>query len=135
MGTASVLEGHSGDGILHRAFTIFIFNPRREILIQRRSAGKPLWPSTWETSCSGHQSKGEDAMAAGEKRLRQELGFEARLRTVGKFTYQARYLDVGAENEMCYVLVGEYDGEVRPDPAEVQEYRWTGTDELAMAIE
>jgi isopentenyl-diphosphate delta-isomerase len=129
-GTAGVLEAHSGQGMLHRAFTIFIFNPRREVLVQKRSAGKRLWPQTWETSCSGHPVPGEDMTAAAEKRLRQELGFGTGLKTVGKFTYRVPFQDAGIEHELCHVLVGEHDGEVRPDPAEVQEYRWTGVSRL-----
>lgn len=134
-GTADALECHSGDGILHRAFTIFISNSCGEVLIQRRSAAKRLWPSIWETSCSGHPLAGEDMVAAAEKRLREELGIETALQDLGKFTYHARYGDEGSENEVCHVLSGRYDGPVRTDPAEVSEYRWTGVAELLEAID
>lgn len=129
-----MFESHTGDGSLHRAFTILIFNPRGEALIAKRSAGKRLWPSAWETSCSGHPLAGEDTVAKAERRLFEELGFETSLKTAGRFVYQARYQDEGAENELCYVLIGRYDGEVRPDPAEVSELRWTEVWELRAAI-
>jgi len=134
LGTAGVLESHSGEGILHRAFTILVFNARGDALIQKRSAGKRLWPSTWETSCSGHPQPGEEVAAAAEKRLCEELGFDTPLETIGKVRYHARYMDVGSENELCSVLVGEYEGEVRPDPSEVEEFRWVQIEELQKSI-
>ena len=124
IGTGDAIECHSGEGILHRAFTILVSNPRGDVLIQKRSAAKRLWPSTWEASCSGHPLPGEEMVTAAEKRLREELGIEAALDDIGKFTYHARYADDGSENEVCHVLVGRYDGPVRPDPAEVLEYGW-----------
>ena len=124
VGACGALECHSGEGILHRAFTIFVYNSRGDVLIQRRSAVKRLWPSTWETSCSGHPLQGEDIAAAAKKRLREELGIAAVLEDVGKFTYHARYGDEGSENEVCHLLVASYDGPVIPDPAEVSEYSW-----------
>lgn len=126
IGTGDAIECHSGDGVLHRAFTIFVSNTRGEVLIQRRSAAKRLWPSTWEASCSGHPLQGEEMVTAAEKRLREELDIRAALDDIGRFTYHARYADDGSENEVCHLLVGRYDGPVRPDPAEVSEHRWTG---------
>jgi isopentenyl-diphosphate delta-isomerase len=111
-----------------------VFNGRSEALIQKRSAGKRLWPSTWETSCSGHPQAGEDIAASAEKRLREELGIDTLLEVIGKFHYQARYMDVGSENELCFVLAGKHEGEVRPDPAEVEEFRWVQIDELHRSI-
>jgi isopentenyl-diphosphate delta-isomerase len=134
LGTAGVFESHTGDGVLHRAFTILVSNARGEVLVQKRSSGKRLWPSTWETSCSGHPRAGEDVTAAAGKRLREELGFDTPLETIGKLRYQARYRDIGSENELCYVLIGEYGGVVRPDPAEVEEFRWMQIEELDRSI-
>jgi len=134
LGTADVLESHGGDGVLHRAFTVLVFDARREVLVQKRSALKRLWPSTWEASCSGHPRPGDEVGEAAEKRLGEELGFETQLEIVGSIRYQARYRDVGSENELCYVLVCDYDGEVQPDPAEVEEFRWVLPEELLSAI-
>jgi isopentenyl-diphosphate Delta-isomerase len=134
VGTCGALDCHSGEGILHRAFTIFVYNQRGEVLIQRRSAAKRLWPSTWETSCSGHPLPGEDMAAAAEKRLREELGIVALLEDVGRFTYHARYGREGSENEVCHLLVGSYDGPVIPDPAEVLEFSWVDIAALRVEI-
>lgn len=130
IGTADRSRCHSGKGILHRAFTIFVFNQDGQVLIQKRSNGKTLWPCTWETSCSGHPVVGEDLVAAAQKRLQEELGIRTELETHGKFQYQASYEDEGSENEICFVLSGKYDGVIRPDPQEVSEYRWVDADEL-----
>lgn len=130
IGTAGVLECHAGSGVLHRAFTIFIFNESGELLIQRRSEGKLLWPLIWETSCSGHPRKGEGLIRASKKRLFQELGVRSELEVRGRFTYRERYCEVGSEYELCYVLTGDCRGEVNEDPQEVSEYRWIGTGEL-----
>jgi isopentenyl-diphosphate delta-isomerase len=135
IGASEMLACHSGDGILHRAFTILVFNAAGEVLVQKRSGLKLLWPLTWEASCSGHPVKGEDVKAAASKRLPEELGFSASLRTLGRFRYHAAYRDIGSENELCYLLVGEHDGEVRADPEEVAEYRWVEPDELSSTLE
>lgn len=121
LGIVEVGQAHDGEGILHRAFTIYVFDDRGRVMLQKRSARKRLWPSTWETSCSGHPEPGEDVVEAAGKRLRQELGFDAVLTVAGRIVYQAKYGDVGSENELCYVLVGSFSGEPRPDPEEVEE--------------
>lgn len=130
VGTAEMLDCHSGRGVLHRAFTIFVFDPGGRVLIQRRSEGKYLWPGFWEASCSGHPTVGEDLREASEKRLGEELGIRADLEVLDRFRYQVAYRDIGSENELCYLLAGECDGEVKPDPEEVAEYRWVATEEL-----
>lgn len=134
-GTSETLACHIGRGVLHRAFTILVLNHAGEVLIQKRSASKLLWPLTWEASCSGHPVAGEYLEAAAAKRLPEELGFSTKLRTKGYFLYRAAYRDVGSENELCYLLTGEYDGEVRADPEEVAEYRWVALEELSTAME
>jgi isopentenyl-diphosphate delta-isomerase len=124
VGTADTRRCHSGRGILHRAFTIFLLNARGEILIQRRSDEKPLWPGIWETSCSGHPVAGEELVAAARERLGEELGVGTELEILGRFQYQAPYGEARSENEVCFVLAGRHDGEILPDPKEVSEYRW-----------
>lgn len=112
------------EGLLHRAFTVCIFNYKGKLLLQRRSKNKFLWPLFWELSCSSHPSDGESYTEAGERRLRQELGFSSKLKLLTKARYQAEYKDVGSENELCALLVGEYSGEVIPNPEEVAEWKW-----------
>lgn len=125
---------HAGNGILHRAITIFIFNDQNEILLTKRSALKKLWPNFWDTSCSTHLRPGETNEQAGEKRLSEEIGFSCQLKSILKFQYQANYKNIGSENELCYLLIGHYTGEVKPNPDEVSEYKWVNLEQLKTEI-
>jgi len=124
IGLEEKLKAHLGKGILHRAFTIFVFNPKSQLLIQKRSKNKFLWPLVWETTCSSHPLQKEDYIKAGEKRLRKELGVNCKLKLLTKFQYQARYKNIGSEKEVCALLVGKYNGKVKPNPKEVADWKW-----------
>lgn len=124
------LECHKGEGILHRAFTVFIFNHQNQLLTQERSEYKLLWPLTWESSCSSHPLPKEEYIAAGRERLGYELGFSCALEIVGKFQYKASYKDIGSENEVCALLIGKYDGDIRPNNREVKTFKWIDLETL-----
>jgi isopentenyl-diphosphate delta-isomerase len=115
---------HAGEGLLHRAFSIHIINEQNQILLQRRSDRKPLWPLFWSNSCCSHPRAGEITIKAAERRLMEELGITARLEYLYKFRYQARFNDTGSENEMCSVYLGRSNGPVRANPSEVSEWRF-----------
>lgn len=115
---------HEGNGILHRAFSVFVFDREGRLLLHQRSATKPLWPLYWSNTCCSHPLEGESYEQAGQRRLQTEMGFVCELRLVGTFRYQSSYGDVGSENELCAVLIGTYDGDVAPDPEEVADWRW-----------
>ena len=125
---------HQGKGILHRAFAIFIFNDEGQLLIQRRSKFKKLWPGYWENSCSSHPQKGEDLIKAGEKRLKEEIGLICRLKLLDKFQYQALYKNIGAENEVCAILVGKCNGQPKPNPKEVADWKWISLQALKKEV-
>ncbi len=125
---------HSLKGFLHRAFSIFIFNKRGELLFQQRSRYKPLWPLFWSNSCCSHPRKGEQILATAKRRLQEELGFTTNLKHIYKFYYRAEYKKIGSENEICYVLLGNYDGQVKSNPQEVNDYRWIKIAELKKDI-
>lgn len=123
---------HVGDGILHRAFSIFVFNSNDELLLQQRSAGKPLWPNYWSNTCCSHPRYGETMDVAVKRRLVQELGFECPLEYLYKFKYQARYDSFGSEHEYCWVYYGRYDGPVDVNISEIADWRFidiTGLDQ------
>lgn len=124
IGSESKSACHAGSGILHRAFSIFIFNSRDELLLQQRSASKPLWPMFWSNTCCSHPRLGETMDVAVSRRLRQELGFDAPLRYLYKFKYQARFGEIGAEHEFCWVYVGYYDGPVDANVSEIANWRF-----------
>jgi len=124
IGNLSKNECHDGDGVLHRAFSIFIFNNRGELLLQRRSAEKRLWPLFWSNSCCSHPRKGESMIEATSRRLQQELGITTELDHLFTFSYHARYLDLGSEREMCWVYAGSSEDETRFNTNEIAEVRW-----------
>jgi isopentenyl-diphosphate delta-isomerase len=126
---------HDGDGILHRAFSLFIFNRNGELLLQKRAAGKRLWPLYWSNSCCSHPRKGESLPEATTRRLADELGIQARLEFVYKFSYQARFGDKGSENELCSVFLGRSDDLVRPNQTEVAAIRHVQTSALAKELQ
>jgi len=126
---------HFGNGILHRAITVFIFNDKNEILLTRRQISKKLWPNFWDTSCSTHVHENETYEQAGERRLHDELGFSCKLKFVLKFQYQAIFQSVGSENEICALLVGNYAGTINPNPNEVSEYKWVNLEQLRSEID
>ena len=122
--TMTRTECHEGDGILHRAITVLLFNSRGEVLITRRSQSKTLWPGFWDTSCSTHVYPGETYEQAGERRLPQELGIETKLTLVTKFLYHEQFEVAGSEYEMCGLLVGACDESIVANPQEVSEIQW-----------
>ncbi len=121
---------HDGDGRLHRAFSLFIFNANGELLMQKRAQGKRLWPGFWSNSCCSHPRNGEDTDAAAERRLWEELSQRAELSFVYKFEYKASYEDRGTEHELCWVYVGRSNDEPVVNQEEVEEIRWISAAEL-----
>ena len=126
---------HDGDGLLHRAFSLFLFNGAGELLLQRRAESKRLWPGYWSNSCCSHPRRGESMAVATRRRLRDELNVEAPLEFVYKFAYQAAYEDVGSEHELCHVYLGRIPENVRPNDHEIAEIRFVAAagldDEMA----
>jgi isopentenyl-diphosphate Delta-isomerase len=121
---------HNGDGVLHRAFSLFIFDPEGRLLIQQRAPGKRLWPGYWSNSCCSHPRAGETMAEAVGRRLRQELGLEAALHYVYKFEYTARYLDLGTEHELCWVYVGRTTAQPVINSTEIGDWRWIAPADL-----
>jgi isopentenyl-diphosphate delta-isomerase len=130
IGTLDKSACHDGDGLLHRAFSLFVFNPRGELLIQQRHPDKRLWPAYWSNSCCSHPRAGEEMDAAVGRRLQQELGLTAALRFLYKFEYTARYGDVGTEHELCWVYVGATRDTPMINTTEIADWRWIAADDL-----
>lgn len=134
VGTLAKVACHLGDGILHRAFSVFLFNPAGEVLVQQRAPGKMLWPGFWSNSCCSHPRPGEDTAAAALRRVREELQVGCRLQYLYKFQYHARFGDVGSEHELCYVYAGFTSEQPVADPAEVTAFRWVAPAALTAAV-
>lgn len=130
VGHASRARCHEGSGLLHRAFSLFIFNDRGELLIQQRAAGKRLWPLYWSNSCCSHPRQAESMDAAIHRRLQEELGLNCPLQFLFKFKYQAQFDGAGAEHELCWVFIGRSDAPVRAERTELAAWRWIALEAL-----
>jgi isopentenyl-diphosphate Delta-isomerase len=135
IGSRSKTECHSGNGVLHRAFSVFVFNGQDELLLQKRAAEKPLWPNYWSNSCCSHPRQGESMEQAVSRRLIQELGFDCSVQFLYKFKYHAQYGALGAEHEYCWVYYGRYDGPVDPNINEIADWRFIGIRDLKAELE
>ncbi|MBV8143542.1 MAG: isopentenyl-diphosphate Delta-isomerase [Gammaproteobacteria bacterium] len=118
---------HAGSGVLHRAFSLLIFNAAGELLLQQRAAGKRLWPLYWSNSCCSHPRRSESMETAIHRRLMEELGLACPLHFLFKFQYQAQFDAAGAERELCSVFIGRSSGRVKVNRAEIREWRWITT--------
>lgn len=130
LGFLSKEKCHDGQGILHRAFSVFVFNPQGELLLQRRSAAKRLWPLFWSNSCCSHPRKGESMEVATRRRLREELGISADLEYVYKFSYRANFGELGSENELCSVYLGKTGQSLSANGNEIEDARYVSPDLL-----
>jgi isopentenyl-diphosphate delta-isomerase len=115
---------HEGRGVLHRAFSLLIFNDDGELLIQQRAASKRLWPLYWSNSCCSHPRGDETLETATQRRLYEELGIGCTLRFLYKFQYQAQFDINSAENELCSVFIGRSNGPVKANFSEILDWRW-----------
>jgi isopentenyl-diphosphate delta-isomerase len=125
IGRTGKLRAHQ-EAWLHRAFSVFVFDDRGELLLQRRALGKYHSAGRWSNTCCGHPRPDEAIAAAAERRLEEEMGFRCPLLPVFEFRYRARVGPDLHEHEHDAVFVGHFSGTPRPDPAEVAEWRHAG---------
>jgi isopentenyl-diphosphate Delta-isomerase len=118
VGTAGKLEAHL-QGWLHRAFSIFVFNKKGEMLLQQRAMNKYHSGGLWTNACCSHPQPGEETETAAKKRLYEEMGFDVPVSRIFGFVYQAAFENGLTEYEFDHVFVGEYDGAIAYDEAEV----------------
>jgi isopentenyl-diphosphate Delta-isomerase len=122
---------HHGQGRLHRAFSILLFNQRRELFLQQRSAEKLLWPFYWSNSVCSHPRQGENYDDAASRRLVEELGVSVPLRWLFSFQYHAEFGQIGSEYERCAVFVGQMNGQpIQANPAEIAAWKFIGIDDV-----
>lgn len=124
IGYVSKADAHDGAGMLHRAFSLFLFNDAGELLLQQRAPEKRLWGGYWSNSCCSHPRRGESLDIATSRRLLDELNFEADLEHVYHFCYQASFGDAGSENELCHVYLGKSTDDMRPNDSEIAGVRF-----------
>lgn len=122
-GTAEKLEAHRL-GVLHRAFSVLIWDSAGRMLLQQRAADKYHSGSLWTNTCCGHPRPGEDVAAAAQRRLAEEMGFSTPLAALGTIQYRAAFDNGLTEHEVVHVFRGLHDGPVNPDPREAESYDW-----------
>jgi len=130
IGYASKARCHNGEGVLHRAFSLFLFNEAGELLLQQRGEDKRLWPGFWSNSCCSHPRRGETLEVATARRLSDELNIEAELEHIYRFSYQAGFGGEGSEHELCHVYLGRTPTNVRPNDSEIAAIRFLSPGEL-----
>lgn len=134
LGEGEKLDVHRS-GVLHRAFSVFAFNARGELLLQRRALGKYHSGGLWTNTACGHPRPGEATADAARRRLFEELGMTCgELRPAGILRYRAEIVDL-VENELDHLLVTEVTDEPDPNPDEVSEWRFIALDELSAWID
>ncbi len=123
IGTDTRENCHKGNGRRHRAYTVFLFHDGK-LLLQQRSSKKLLWPGAWDVSFTSHVYPGETYQHAAARKGAQELNAKLdSLTDVHSFVYFAPQ-GKNAENEFCRLLIGEFDGNVSPNPDEIMAVKW-----------
>lgn len=129
VGTAEKIEAHKNPK-LHRAFSIFIFNSKGELLIQQRAVQKYHCPGMWANTCCSHPRPGESLEAAAHRRLQEEMGFDTKMEKYFSFIYNTEFDNGLTEKEYDHVFVGIWDGKPKININEVADYKWMSKDIL-----
>lgn len=111
-------------GVLHRAFSVFIFNSRNQMLLQQRAHEKYHGGGLWTNTCCSHPLPGENVQQGADRRLAEEMGMACRLRPEFSFIYKARVENGLTEHELDHVFIGYTDQDPVPDAAEVRDWKW-----------
>lgn len=131
LGTAPKETIHTADTPLHRGFSLFLFNSKKELLLTKRAKSKKTFPGVWTNTVCGHPGPEETAEAAARRRLQQELGITVSdVKEVAPYRYTFTDKNGIVENEICPILVAYSDTTPTPDPEEVEEWKWIGWEEF-----
>lgn len=128
------MEAHR-KGLLHRAFSVFIFNKKGELLLQQRAATKYHGALLWSNSCCSHPHPHETVESAAARRLHEELGFTTPLKKIFSFIYQVEVENGLTEHEYDHVFAGEYEGNIFLNPEEVKNYEYRSIKEIKAAFQ
>ena len=129
IGLMPKMEAHE-KALLHRAFSVFIFNDKNELMLQQRALTKYHSPGLWTNTCCSHQREGESNIEAGTRRLQEEMGFTTDLKDTISFIYKAPFENGLTEHEYDHILVGQYDEDPHPNPEEVNAWKWVSLEDV-----
>lgn len=133
IGTMEKIEVHQ-KALLHRAFSVFIFNTKGEILLHKRAPKKYHSAGLWTNACCSHPQPGEETLMAAEKRLKEEMGIKTSLKKVFDFIYKTAFENGLTEYEFDHVFIGIYEGEISPNRNEVSDYCYKSIQEIKNSI-
>ena len=133
LGLMPKMEAHL-KGVLHRAFSVIVFNSKGEVLLQKRASTKYHTPNLWSNTCCSHQRQDENNIDAGKRRLKEEMGFITDLHNFDSFIYKVEFSNGLTEHENDHILLGVYDGIPNPNPDEVDDWKWIGINNLVIDI-
>lgn len=134
IGLMPKLEAHE-KGLLHRAFSVFVFNEKNELMLQQRALHKYHSPGLWTNTCCSHQRDGETSLEAGKRRLFEEMGFETPLKESISFIYTAPFDNGLTEHEFDHILLGTYTKEPFINESEVAAWKWMSLEDVKKDIE
>ena len=134
LGLMPKMEAHE-KAVLHRAFSVFIFNNDGDLMLQQRAAHKYHSPLLWTNTCCSHQRDGESNIEAGKRRLVEEMGFSTELKEVFSFIYKAPFDNGLTEHELDHVMVGYFDGVPEVNSEEVASFKWMSLEAIKEDIE
>lgn len=134
LGVMEKMQAHE-KGLLHRAFSVFIFNTEGQMLLQQRAAKKYHSPGLWTNACCSHPRPGEKTLDAAQRRLQEELGFATELTAVFEFTYKASFDNGLTEHEFDHVYTGTYEGSIKPNMNEVLDYCYKSMEDIQESLQ
>lgn len=134
IGLMPKMEAHE-KAVLHRAFSVFVLNSKNEVMLQQRARDKYHSPLLWTNTCCSHQREGETNVAAGTRRLFEEMGFTTELRELFHFIYKAPFDNGLTEHELDHVMIGRYDGVPEINPEEVESWKWMDIESIRRDME
>lgn len=131
--TMGKLEAHQ-KGLLHRAFSVFIFNDKNEMLLQRRALDKYHSAGLWTNTCCSHPKPNEDTLAAAHRRLKEEMGMATELQHKSSFIYKTPFDNNLTEHEFDHVFIGHSNSDPNINPEEVDSFKWINIPDLKKEI-
>ncbi|RFM26636.1 isopentenyl-diphosphate Delta-isomerase [Deminuibacter soli] len=134
VGVMEKMAAHQ-QALLHRAFSVFVFNDKGEMLLQQRALNKYHSGGLWTNACCSHPRPGEDTLAGAQRRLREELGFETPLGKIFEFTYKAGFDNGLTEYEFDHVFAGYHNGSISPERTEVSDYCFKNIYDIQASLE
>ncbi|WP_339917658.1 isopentenyl-diphosphate Delta-isomerase [Yeosuana marina] len=129
IGLMPKMEAHE-KALLHRAFSVFVFNSKNQLMLQQRALDKYHSPGLWTNTCCSHQREGESNIQAGMRRLQEEMGFVVDLQESISFIYKAPFDNGLTEHEYDHIVIGKYNGTPEINPDEVADWKWMSLEDV-----